>query len=452
MGAKTTKEIAEWVCKTKYDDFGSEVVDYAKKLALSHLGMNVAGSTMSFGKIAMQYVKDYSCSAEAGVVGGGFRTLAEYATVANGATSHTTELEDDSFPDGLYSCGAWPAALAFAEKMKLSGKDVIEALVIGYEVAARLAMAAPKAIAKGWVAPAPLAIGTAVMVAKMLDFNVDQTISAMSFAASQATGIARQTGSGPHLIEAGFHGRDGICAAMLAKLGGVGNPTILEGPGGWMHLWGDAPDFDLPLGEELRIMDVGIKKYPCCYLQQRNIDGVIDLIAEHNISWEDVESVEHEINYTASLYLKYDQPETTDDARFSLPHSTVAAFFEKEVFLPSFTDEKARDPRYIEARKKVKVTVHPEWPGDLIRGWNSPIAIRMKDGAEHKKICINARGDPALRLGSDAVMKKYIDCMDFAGIFSREKAERAAELILTLDKIKDITEIMDILTFPDKLK
>ncbi len=67
MGAKTTKEIAEWVCNTSYEDIPSEVVSYAKSLALSHLGMTLSGSTMPFGKIAIKYGKDYGCPGEAGV-------------------------------------------------------------------------------------------------------------------------------------------------------------------------------------------------------------------------------------------------------------------------------------------------------------------------------------------------------------------------------------------------
>ena len=99
MGAKTTREIAEWLCQRSYQDFDQELIDYAKLLALSHLGMTVAGSAMPFGKIAIKYVQDQGCPAEAGVLGGGYRTLAEYAALANGSLSHTTELEDDSFPE-----------------------------------------------------------------------------------------------------------------------------------------------------------------------------------------------------------------------------------------------------------------------------------------------------------------------------------------------------------------
>ena len=450
MGYKTTKEIAEWLHSMGYKDFSPDLVNYTKILALSHLGMTVAGSAMPFGKIVSRYIKDYGCPAEAGVIGGGFRTLAEYAALANGSLAHTTELEDDSFPDGLYSCGAWPTVLALGEKLKLSGKDVIEAFILGYEVASRIGVASQKAIVDGYLnAAGCLTIGAAAMASKLLRLSAEETTWALSLAASQANGIARQTGTGAHLIEAGFAGRNGICSAMLAKLGFTGNTTILEGRGGFMDLWAGQPDFDLPLGDGFRVMEVGIKKYPCCYLQQRNIDGVLDLIAEHNISWDDVESVEHEINHTVSLYLKYPQPETGEDARFSLEHSTVACFLDRQVFLSSYTDEKARDPRFREARRKVKVTVHPEWEGGYFT-FNSPVTIRLKDGTEYKKLCVYARGDPSNRLSLEEVMKKYTDCIEFAGTFSREAAEKAAEMTLKLDEVKDVSELMSILTFPDK--
>lgn len=448
MGAKTTKEIAEWVCSTEYKDFSPDVVSYTKSLALSHLGMTLAGSTMRFGQIVTRYIKEYGCPPEAGVVGGGFRTLAEYAALANGSISHTTELEDDSFPDGLYSCGAWPTVFALGEKLRLSGKDVIEAFILGYEVASKLGMACQKAIARGRSnAPSCLTIGSAAMAAKMLKLSVEETIWALSLAASQATGIARQTGSGAHLVEAGFAGRNGICSAMLAKLGFTGEPTILEGNSGFMDLWSDQPDFDLELGDGFRVMEVGVKKYPCCYLEQRNIDGVLNLIEEHNISYDDVESVEHEINYTLSLYLKYPQPANGEEARFSLQHSTAACFLDRKVFLPSFSDEKARDPRFKEARQKVKVIVHPEWEDGFFTA-SSPVTIRLKDGTEYKKVCISARGDPSNKLSSDEVIKKYMDCVDFAGNLSHERAEKAAEMVLALDEVKDVSELMDIFTFP----
>jgi 2-methylcitrate dehydratase PrpD len=426
-----------------------ELVEYAHVLALSHLGMTVAGSAMPFGNIVMQYVKEYACPAEAGVLGGGFQTLAEYAALANGSLAHTTELEDDSFPEGLYSCGAWPTVFALGEKLRRSGKEVVEAFVLGYEVGAQLGVASHQAIVDGYLnAAGCLTIGSAAMAAKLLKLTVEETTHALSLAASQAQGIARQTGSGAHLIEAGFAGRNGICAAMLAQRGFTGNPTILEGRGGFMDLWTAQPDFDLLLGEGFRVTEIGIKKYPCCYLMQRNIDGVLDLISEHAIAWDEVERIEHGINHTVSLYLKYPQPETGEDARFSLEHSTVACFFDRKVFLESYTDAKAQDPRFREARRQVQVTVHPDWEGGYF-AFQSPVTIRLKDGREHQILCIDAKGDPSRRLSPDEVWQKYMDCMDFAGTFSRQAAERPAEMTLSLDTVTDVSELIRLLTFPN---
>jgi len=450
MGAKTTKEIAEFVCKTGYQDLPSEVVAYSRVLALSHLGMNIAGSTMDCGRMVTDYIKAKGGRPDAGVFGAGFRTCVDYAALANGNAAHTTELEDDSFPDGLYSCGHWPTVFAMGEKLKLPGTDMIVALATGYEVAAQLSLAFQSGLHKGRANFAGLsAIGNAATAAKMLRLNVEQTICALSLAASQAAGITRQVGTGAHFVEAGFTARNGICAAELAALGYTGSSTIFEGPSGFGDIWSDCPEFELPLDRCDHLMQVGIKKYSCCYCTQRHIDGMLDLIAERHIAWDDVASIDHAINSSTALLLKYSQPENAEEARFSLAHCTVACFFDDNVFLAQFTDEKARDPRWHKAREKVTVTVHPEWPEGLF-SFDSTVTIKMKDGNTYTKLRHSARGDPDQRLDTDAVMKKYLDSMDYAGTFSRARAEQIAEMALGLDKVQDVSELSALLTFPDK--
>jgi 2-methylcitrate dehydratase PrpD len=127
----------------------------------------------------------------------------------------------------------------------------------------------------------------------------------------------------------------------------------------------------------------------------------------------------------------------------------VACFFDQKVFLDSYTDAKARDPKFKEARKKVKVDVHEEWERGYF-AFRSPVTIRLKDGTVHEKICIDAKGDPSRRLSADEVKQKYMDCIDFAGTFSSTAAEKAAEMALSLDTLEDVSELTSILTFPDK--
>ena len=448
MGAKTTKEIADFVCKTRYENFETKVVNYTKSLCLRHLGMNLAGSVLPPSQIFIKYIKEQGAAPEAGVLGGSFRTSAEYAAFANGTLCHATELEDVSFPEGQYTCCVFPAVFALGEKLKLSGRGVIEAIILGHEVLARLALACIRAVERGWLSGAIWAsIGVAAAAAKMLNLSPEKTTMALSLAASQGIGIARQTGTGAHLFEAGAAGRNGICAATLAKHGFAGNPTILEGPSGLCDLVAGQPDFELTEG--FRTLEIGMKKYPCCYQMHRQIDGMLELIKRYNISYDNVENVEVGLNSTVSLYLKYPEPETGEDARFSLPHGIAGCLLEGHVFFDTFTDEKVRDPKFKEARKKVKVTVHPEWkPGYFT--FDSPLTIRLKDGTEYKKLCVTAKGDPSDKLSSDEIMKTYMDYVGFSGMLSEREAKRVAEMVLELDGVKDISELKDILTFPKK--
>lgn len=456
MGAKTTREIAEFVCNANYEDIPPEVVEYSKSLALSHLGQNIAGSTMDCGRIGIQYVKGKDAQQEAGVFGAGFRTCVDYAALANGNSAHALELEDKSGGVTVYSVGHWPTIFSMGEKLKLPGREVISASIIGYEVASKLNWALVQSAPGKVKSPsACCSIGNAVSASKMLRLNVEQTSSAISLAASQVAGIDRQAGSGAHVVEAGFTGRNGICAAELAALGYTGQPDILEGKLGFGDLWSDCPEFDLALGENYSMMSVPIRKYSCCFAVHINVDAMFELIAKHNIEWSDVASVEHGINYSRSRTLKYDEPATVEETHFSLPNITVACFLDdKKVFLPNFTAAKVSDPRWCEARKKVKVTIDRDGSSDMYK-FDSPVTITMKDGKIYQKICHSARGvrsgadDHNYRLGIEHAMKKYLDCVDFAGTYSRARAEQIAELTLGLDKLGDISPLTALLTFPD---
>ncbi len=450
MGARTTREIAEFVVATGLKDVPAEVVDYAKLLGLSHIGMNVAGTRMKVGQTVIRYVQAKGGVADAGIFGTGIRAPVEYATIANANAAHATELEDDSFPETMYSCGHWPPVLALSEKLGLSGAQLLEALILGYEVAARLGLAFDRGMKRGWASWAALGtIGNAAAACKLMGLDVEQTTNAISLAASQSAGILKQTGSGAHIVEAGFAGRNGICAAELASMGYTGQPDILEGSHGFGHLWADTPTFDLKLGDGYRIYAVGIKKYPCCFFKHRNMDGLLELIREHNISWDDVANVDHGINVTHAQILKYNQPTSAEQARFSLPHCTVACFLDDTVFLSSFSDEKAVDPKWREARKKVSVTVHEDWPKGGVEAFDSPITVTMKNGTAYSKLCHDSPGEPEnSRFGASEVLAKFGKCMDFAEVFSDREIREIESLAIGIDEVKDVSKLASLLTFP----
>jgi 2-methylcitrate dehydratase PrpD len=211
----------------------------------------------------------------------------------------------------------------------------------------------------------------------------------------------------------------------------------------------DVPDFDLSGG--LRVEQIGIRKYPCCGIMQRVIDGMSDLVAEEKLRKEDVESIDVDVNPTFVMYVKYPEPVTAAQTRFSIEHAMAACFLEKRVFLSSFTDQAAHDPRYKEFRKKVHMKMHPEWEGGYFPQ-PTIITVRLKDGRVFKRDCVFARGDAGHPIAREDMKRKYDGGIEFNDVLSPAAAKRAVELIEGIEDVKDISQLTDIFVFPDRAR
>jgi 2-methylcitrate dehydratase PrpD len=444
----TTREIAEFACKTTFDDFDPALVKHVKDVLLSSVGMTIAGVSTPTGRVVLSYTRDCAAPEEAGVFGAGFRSSAEYAALANGTTSHSTELEDDTFPDAIYSVGIFPGIFALGEKLHTSGKEIIEAFVIAWDIAGKLALPIYQMPNRrlGTI-PAFCTIGVAAASAKMLKLGVGKTTMAVSIAASHTTSIiGKQTGTGAHLYESGLAGRNGIASAILAEHGLTGQQNIFEMPSGYLQgVAGEA--YPLPkLGEPYRAWHIGIKQYPCCYAEMHPINGFIELIEAHNISADDVESIQVDVSPIFFNFVRFQHPKDEEEARFSLPHSIACCFLDKRPWIESYTNERVNDPQFITFRDKVKMVVHPEWATpELPWGGEIPIAITLKDGIEYKKVCPKIT-DPII-VSDEQVMDKYMKCA--LRVLSQSRAEQIAEIVLSLEKVEDISELMTLCTFPD---
>src|SRR5918993_3317454 len=210
------ERIARYVCETRLEDLDPTVVERAKDLCLSSMGSTVLGASMEVPRILAEYARSQSGPAEAGVIGFAFDSSAELAAMMNCNASHCTELEDVAWPEAQYTCCLIPALFSLGQKLNSSGRDVLEAIIIGFEVAARPGMICSNhgAAARGFLSCANNGtIGVAAGAAKLMKLDLDQVRDAVTLATSVGGGLVRQTGSAAHVVEAGFAGRDGIMAA-----------------------------------------------------------------------------------------------------------------------------------------------------------------------------------------------------------------------------------------------
>ena len=175
------------------------------------------------------------------------------------------------------------------------------------------------------------------------------------------------------------------------------------------------------------------------------IDTVRGLIKEHKLSADDVENVQVDLHAGFLRLVRYHHPSDSEFARFSLPHSIAACFLNDKVFLDSYSDEAAQDPKYHEFREKVTIVPHTDWDVGGISGREIPVLVRMKGGTEYKKMCPPT--DAPVIVSDEELREKYNSCATL--LLSRKQADEAAKLILALEDVKDVTQLMDIVTFPE---
>jgi 2-methylcitrate dehydratase PrpD len=441
-----SRQLAEFVIDNKFQDFDAETVKFTKNLCLSEIGMCLGGTKIPDGEAAINYVKEYGAPAEAGVFGAGLRTSPELAAMANGTTSHATEFEDVGFPETMYTCGIFPAGFALAEKYKLSGKELIQLNILGYEVGSALSVNGLTASMRGFqIASVYATIGVAAMAAKVLKLGINETMMALSLSASAACGLQKQTGTGAHVYEAGVIGMNGIMAAKLAKHGLTGRKDIFEIEGGFMEAFAGVSD---PKAEfqKYYINNVGYKRFPCCIMQQNIIAEVKALVSDNKLSAEDLDYVQLDAFPGLLRVVPVIHPEDQAEAHFSIPHSIAACFLNKEIGLECYTTETAKDPMYHALREKVKIVVHPEWEKTGLSGAPIPILVKLKDGRELKVTC--ASSDKPFIFGDQELVDRYVEHASLA--LSRNQAEQSAKMIMALEELSDVTELMNTITFPEK--
>ncbi len=453
-----TGEIAKLVRATGYEDIPSEAIEFAKLTSLAVTGATLAGSTEPAGRIIAEYVRAQGAAPEVGVLGCGFRTTLDNAALANNTMWHSTEYEGNCYPECVSLFMLFPPLLSVAEKFHLSGRKLMEACIIGHEVQGRLGQAAnPDPDAPDNVAYMNLdtmgILGIAAGVAKLLDFDDHTTSMALSLGASQASGIVKQTGSMAHYLESGFAGRVGVAAAFLARAGMTGRPEIVEVQGGLLDIMtGGGEEYDIQAilggwGNPFRIAEHESKLFPCCSLMQHLMEMARGLARDNAIDAADIAGIHVETNLLHGGLCRFDNPANADEAKFSIPHGVAVAVLDDRVGLGSFRESRLGDADVRALRRKVEVTLHPEWhAGNLAQP--HPVTIKLHNGEQVRGEATGFRGHPPNLRERDEFVEKF----RYTGnlVLSEAQTARCEDMVLDLDGLNDASALASELTYPER--
>ena len=370
------------------------------------------------------------------------------AALLNGVAGHVLDYDDVTL-HGHPSVVLIPAILAEAERLDASGIDALRAYVMGFEVWAELGSREPDAYhLRSWHPTAML--GTIAAAGAVACLNgLDETLiqHSLAIAASLASGIIANFGSYMKSIQVGRAAANGIEAVHLAKAGVNGAADALDSPHGLLH--GISPrnlvDTQTPvrppqLPSRLTEWGLSVKRYPVCYASHRAIDGVIDLVSEAGLSADGIKSVSVGLGVAPAQTLKFSQPRTGLEAKFSLHHNVAAALLDRHVGFAQLTDDYVRRPEVM--RLFDKTTMHVlndesrEQPGMASADW---VTIETVDGRLLNSGAIRyARGHAKLPLTNAALDEKFLDCAQHGRVDGAELLGKLRRLE-TLPKIRELT-------------
>lgn len=440
-------ELARFTVDLDYDDVPESAREFTKDLIVKTTAAMLGGSRIASSVTFADHVRDLDLPAEVGVVGFEYRTALWEAVLTNIFTGHNSELEDVAHsPGGVsWDITVIPLALAMGEKLHLSGRQVLESIIAGLEVHYRTCLPFD-ATAYGMILPPTAAMGCGAAAAKAAGLDVEQTTAALGFSLSSVSMAEVSMGSDAHFFESALHGLQGVVGAEMAALGLTGNPD-LGVFAGLTASASSADDICDGLGERWFLEDYWIKKYPACFLVHRQLDALIEIKRENGLGFDEIDAIEV---YTAPGEASCDRPDpkTVGDLQFSFQHTLAAAALDGSLGFEHVTIEAAEDPRYVEARKKVSVSVDESLPFSVALAVPTSVVVRTHDGRVFERERLTAKGSPQEPLGPEQLEELY---WSFAGpVVTAEESKSILASIRSLEDLDDVAELMEALTFIGK--
>jgi 2-methylcitrate dehydratase PrpD len=299
---------------------------------------------------------------QASVLGRSERVDMASAALVNGITSHTFDFDDTHLKTIIHPAGpVAPAVLALAEQRGANGRDVIDALVLGIDVACRIGnVMYPEHYDRGWhITGSTGMLGAAAGCARLLGLNEQQTAMALGIAASQPVGLREQFGTMTKPFHPGAAARAGLMSALLARQGFTASARALEAPRGFVQVvsdkraWNEVTD---QLGERFEISFNTYKPFACGIVIHPSIDACVQL-REQGVTPEQVQAIELHVHSLVLELTGKKEPRDGLSAKFSVYHGCAAGLIYGRAGEGEFSDAVVNDANVVALRDKVRATV-----------------------------------------------------------------------------------------------
>ncbi|WP_411731455.1 MmgE/PrpD family protein [Paeniglutamicibacter sp.] len=456
--------LVEHSLDTPFERFDAEVIAAAKMRLIDALGCTVSGSHGAGNDAFAAVVRNLGSAPQASVVASNEKLALPYAAMINSLQCRTFDFEVcGPEPEGSNAgkmvghvgSTTEPTALSVGEFTHASGRDLLAAVILGGDVAARISVGNTFNFNADFeVCGTSNAFGATVVAGRLLGLNHDQLRNAFGILLNLMAGSYQGIWDGvpSFKLPGAMAAFNGILSCQLSAGGFGGVTDALESRLGYFHLYADDPQpaaLVADLGETFYVRGQH-KMHPSCYGNHNAIDCALALKEEHQFDGEDVESVfvdvlpnriDHFLNQVPTL--NDQQPKFL----FSIPYSVANVLYRGRPELEHFSEPGIRDPRVLDLTSRV--VLRPNLPAGKTHACR--VVVLLKDGREFEYFRENPVGwidDPVTH---EDVVEKFWRNITFKGTLSTEQAQRALDLIENLEDVADVAELAACLTLTPQL-
>ena len=440
-----TRELSAYIAEALTRPLPAAVEEKARHHILDTVAAMVSGSRLAPGRAAIAYVRKLGGTAEASVAGSRVVTSCVNAALANGMLAHADETDDSHAPSRNHpGCAVVPAALAMAEAVRASGQQFLRAVVLGYDVAARLNYAlGPDAFAFAGRMTHSFGgtFGAGAAAAALLGVDATAARHLLSYCAQQASGVGSSVRDGDHIEKAfdfgGMPARNGVTAATMVAAGFTGVDDVFSGERNFFQAYGAEPDpgkLAHGLGQQFEILGTNIKKWSAGSPTQSAIDALLHLMDTHGITADTVKSI--------TVHLPTGSDRTVDRTPapdVNVQHLLAMLLVDGTLTFHSIHDhERMSDPAILALRARIKVVPSDELLHARPRR-QAIVEVDTHDGRRHSHRVVAVRGTADNPMDRAEVEAKARDLM--GGILGRKRTDTLIETIRGLAQARNMARL-----------
>jgi 2-methylcitrate dehydratase PrpD len=439
------RTLSDYIARAPRRALPADVAEKARHHILDTLAAMVSGARLAPGRAAIAYVQRLGGTREASVAGSRIVTSSVNAALANGMLAHADETDDSHAPSRNHpGCAVVPAALAAAEAARASGEQFLRAVVLGYDVAARVNYAlGPDAFAFAGRMTHSFGgtFGAGAAAAAILRFDVLQARHLLSYCAQQASGVGASVRDADHIEKAfdfgGMPARNGVTAASMVAAGFTGIDDIFSGERNFLAAYAAEPDpakLAEGLGTRFEILTTNIKKWSVGSPAQSAIDALLHLMQTNDLQPRHIKAI--------TVHLPKGSDRTVDRTPapdVNVQHLLAMLLIDRTLTFRSIHDHaRMADAKVRALRQLIAVLPSEELLAARPRR-QAIVEVETRDGARLSHRIVAVRGTADNPMDRAEVEAKARDLM--GGVLGKRRTEALIEAVRGLARVEDMARL-----------